>query len=485
MKYITTKIKENKHELLVTFLLLLVFTGIFSLNRSAPDTYSLESYEFLFQDNLPYFKDGRFFMTIFVLILKTLNFPYRILKLCSWTLAFISLYSGILIFNGMLKKSNKRGNILLSFLTIANIFVLEFFIFSDYSGIMCLGILFATISAKFFLDFLIEHKKKLFILSMLFSLFTAFCYQGTIALVVILPIVFTLKYSQNIKEFITNNICLMLVYAIPTFFALIIGKIIGTNRLAPTDVSIFDKIDKIFKGVMSLLTSTATIIPKYIFIILLVINLLVVIVAFWKKDKKFIYYLFLFYCLLAGLIVPLAPQFVIDYENIWIVPRSSVGLGIICLIPILIYYIYSKKNEKVITVLSCTMLLLAICQFRGYLLFGYHQIRNNILEEKESIKILEKFYNYEKENKKIKNISIYTDKNITYNYQDIKVSGDMNVRIGARPWGVKAMLFRSINRSLKDKENKDFERYCQNHDWTEFNNDTIKIEDDTIYICIY
>ncbi len=485
MRDIKIKIKENKYELLIAFLLLLVFTGLFSLNRAAPDTYSLEAYEFLFQDNLPYFKDGRFFMTIFVLVLKALNFPYRILKLCSWALAFISLYFGIIIFNGMLKKSSKKGNILLSFLTIVNIFVLEFFIFSDYTGIMCLGILFAVISAKFFLDFLIEHKKKLFILSMLFSLFTAFCYQGTIALVVILPIIFTLKYSKSLKEFLKNNLCLVLVYAIPTFFALIIGKLIGTNRLAPTDVGFFAKIEKIFKGVISLLASTATIIPKYLFFILLIINILVVIIAFWKKEKKYLYYLFLIYCLLAGLIVPLAPQFVIDYENIWLVPRSSVGLGIICLIPILIYYIYGKKNEKVITVLSCTMLLLAIFQFRGYLLFGYHQIRNNILEEKESIKILENFYNYEKEEQKIRNISIYTDKNITYNYQDIRVFGDMNVRIGARPWGVKAMIFRSINRSLKDKESKDFEKYCQNHDWTEFNDDTIKIKDDTIYICIY
>ena len=63
----------------------------------------------------------------------------------------------IVIFNNMLKLVTKKSHILLSFLTIVNIFVLEFLIFADYSGVMCLGILSAVLSANFFLYINPQH----------------------------------------------------------------------------------------------------------------------------------------------------------------------------------------------------------------------------------------------------------------------------------------------------------------------------------------
>lgn len=486
MNKFITYVKKNKNELIIAFLLLLSVIGIFSLNRSAPDTYSLESYKYMnFKDKLPYFRDGRFFMTMFVLVLNKLNISYSIFKLISWILAFISLYLGIIIFNDMLKIATKKSHILISFLTVVNIFVLEFLIFADYSGVMCLGILNAVLSARFFLQFLVSNEKKYIPLSMLFSLFTTFCYQGVIGLVVLLPIIFIMKYSKNIKEFIKNNLLLVLVYAVPTFTALLLGKLLGTYRLTGKSVSIFKRLKEIIAQFKEILVNTGFILPKYLFIFITLIGIIIFLISITKSKNKVKNILFLIYCLIASTIVPLMPEFVVDYNNIWLTPRSCVGLGIICLIPYLICIIYGDLNKKNSLIITSLMFILFICEFRGYLVMGYNQIINNTKEEEEASLILGKVYNYEKENKQIKNIVIYNDKNISYTYPGIKAYKDINTRVGSRDWGTRAILFRTLNRKLVSKKDSKFKKYCQENDWNEFYDETVKIKDNTLYICIY
>lgn len=486
MNHIITYIKKNKNDLIIIFLLLLAFIGIFSLNRSAPDTYSLEAYKYMnFGNSLPYFKDGRFFMTAFVLILSKLKVSYVIFKLISWMLAFISLYFGIVIFNNMLKLVTKKSHILLSFLTIVNIFVLEFLIFADYSGVMCLGILSTVLSANFFLKFLVTAEKKNILLSILLSLCTTFCYQGVICLVVILSIIFTLKYSKKFGDFVKNNLLLVLIYAVPTLSAFVLGKLLGTYRLTGSSVSIFKRLESIFSQTVELLINTGFILPKYLFLIICFIGVIIFMITSLKKQDKWKKNLFLVYCMAACLIVPLAPQFIVDYNNIWLTPRSCVGLGILCLIPYLLDIIYNNNSNKNLTIITCLLVLLSAFEFRGYLVMGYNQIKNNTKEEFEAGEILGYIYNYELKHQELKNIVIYPDKNISYTYPGIKAYKDINTRVGSRDWGTRAILFRTLNRKLDVKKDKDFEEYCKSNDWNSYVDETIKIDNDTLYICIY
>ena len=84
-----------------------------------------------------------------------------------------------------------------------------------------------------------------------------------------------------------------------------------------------------------------------------------------------------------------------------------------------------------------------------------------------------------------KNIVIYNDKNISYTYPGIKAYKDINTRVGSRDWGTRAILFRTLNRKLVSKKDSKFKKYCQENDWNEFYDETVKIKDNTLYICIY
>lgn len=475
---------EYKNIYLKIALFILVLTGIFIVDRSAPDTYTLEAYAFMGFDSLPYFNDGRFIMTIFVMGLKFLKCPYHVFKIISWLLAFTSLFLSVVIIEKLIKKETGKDRILLSLLLIVNPFIVEYFIFADYTGVMCLGILFATCSCYNFIRYLSEKNIKYFFYASIFSLLTAFSYQGVISLIVLLPICFTLKYSKSFKNFIINNIKLALLYAVPTLFSLIIGFIIKTGRLT-SDFSIIDKVMKIFSGFKYLVLSTFGILPKYFLVMIFIFLLIILVYSLITNRKKYFYYLFFGYCLLAIIIVPLAPQLVVSYDNVWVVPRSTIGLGILCPIVILFYYLYCSENEKISIILPLVMSLIFIFQFLGYIKFAYNQIKNNALENNELNRVLSYIYEYEDDINKVDNLIIYPDQNIRYAYDNVFVAGDMNVRTFARDWGIRAILSAKLQREFNIVEDMEFKKYCMDNDWNEFNSSIIKVENNSLYMCIY
>ena len=52
-----------------------------------------------------------------------------------------------------------------------------------------------------------------------------FSYQGVVGIFVAISIIYILKYSKNIKEFVINNICVALSYGIPAIIDYLLIKI--------------------------------------------------------------------------------------------------------------------------------------------------------------------------------------------------------------------------------------------------------------------
>ena len=131
------------------------------------------------------------------------------------------------------------------------------------------------------------------------------------------------------------------------------------------------------------------------------------------------------------------------------------------------------------------MFILTYFEFRGYLNIGYNQIKTNALEKKELNQIIEKIDKYQLTGQKIENISIYYDNDVTYSYGDIISFGDINTRTLAKDWGIKAMLYHSLKKSLNEVNDDDFNEYCHANNWIEMNDENVQLENNTLYICIY
>ncbi len=483
MNKIRENISKNKMEYLIIFLLLLCLVGIFSLNRYAIDTYFFEAFGMKNNAINPYYHDGRLFMTAFLYICDFLKLSYRLEKLLSWTLAFTSLFFAIIIFYNILKKYNKNNilNIILSVCVVFNPFVIEFFMFPEYTGIMCLSLLFVFIGIYFICKYFDNKKKYNLILALSSSIFSTLCYQGTLSLIFIIPLILVLKDTKNFKDFFQKILTIGIIFSISALSIALITKFLGASRLA-SHINVIKIVKNIINGVGGLLTTTYKILPNYFLLIFFGISLILCFIALPKKVNTITFLLLNIVCLF---IVPALPHMFTSY--VWMVPRSNIGYGLLAVFPILFYILYAKVKKYVNYVFICLMCLLLLWQWHSSLSFANSQIINNELNTEEALKIGNYINNYEQEfNIKINKIKTYNDKGVTYVYPFLKSAGDMNVRAFGYIWAYRAVLNNKLARFFEEGDNnKEYKLYCQNNNWSTFDVEQLKIIDDTIHICIY
>lgn len=486
------KIKKNfeQHKVVYFCLLLalLVFTGGFLYNRYAVDTYYLEGYGYRNNAFSPYLNDGRLFMTLFLGVMAKLHIPFALCKLFSCLLAMGSLYLSILIFYHLLlqiQRKSKGVSAFLSFFFVVNIFIVEFFMFPEYTGIMCFSILLISMASRMMIEFFKTREKKYIGFACLFSFFTAFCYQGTLSLLVLFPIAFTLYYSKDIKTFLQNNLVIALSYLVPSITTLVVSKLLGSSR----STSHFDfslAFQKIYAGSRHLLSTTFHILPDYFFFSFFVIMIVLVLYLLIRQKEKISKYLFFIYTIIAVVIVTLAPHFLIKVENVWIVPRSNIGLGLLIVMPFLIYYLYLEKTQLATKVFVTFFVILALFQFRGWQGLLFDQIKVNAYDREEAFGIIEQIYDYEKDDTNIQKIAIYEVENAQYQYDGVRAEGDMNVRAMCRDWTASSLISNYIGRPLvRVPFNKKMTKLCKEAKKEDIKENNIFIEKDTVYICSY
>ncbi len=483
MNNLKKNLKENKYIYLIMFFIIFSIFGFFAIDRFATDTYYFHAFGMKNNAIKPYFHDGRIIMTLFLYILDFLKISCTTEKTISWLLAIVSLFLGSAIFYNIIKKhsKNKTLNLLTSICLVANPFVIETFIFTEYTGIMCLGILFIFISVFFTTKYWEDKKIKDFLISLSFALLSVMCYQGIISLLFIVPVLLVLKYSPDFKTFVKNIFSSGIIFSIGALSTALLTKFLGASRLA-TKIDLMKRISDLFDGVVKLLTTTYKMIPENVLLIFFAITLVICFI-FLKKKKENISHLIL--VLLVLFIVPALPHIFVD--SVWMVPRSNIGYGTIVVIPILFYMLYGKEKKIANYSFILIMGILLVLQFQSSISFVASQIRNDLYLRIEANKVYDYIEEYEKENSiEVSKYKIYYDKNTTYVYSGIKFGGDINVRALTFEWSYNSVIKYLTGRELKDgKDNEEVKAYCESNDWQEFNEEQLRIIDDTIYICNY
>lgn len=91
----------------------------------------------------------------------------------------------------------------------------------------------------------------------------------------------------------------------------------------------------------------------------------------------------------------------------------------------------------------------------------------------------------EKTGEIISKVVIYKE-NIPYQYKNVRYNGDANVRAFYTDWGTRGILDIVLERDVKvvPEKKQEYEEFFKSQAWNEFDEDQIKLEKDTLHLCI-
>ncbi len=478
---------KNKKIIILSVIVSLFLFILFKSEHFALDTYTFS--EDVNANATWYLANGRVVMYVFLKLSFILNLTCKSIKSISLMTAILSLFAANILLNARLNK-HMENDIYAAILSTALIycpFIIELFLFPEFTGTMCLAILFSVLGATSITNYFeTKHIRNLF-LSLIYATLCAFSYQGVMGCFASLAILFSCINYKNFKTFIIQHVYIVATYTIASLSSLIITKLMGLTRLSSGGIDIIKTIKGIMNGSIYLLINTSRIFPKYLFIILSMAIALVIFVEI-IKTKSYKQIPLYVYLVLISVAFSIAPQLLVDPNSIWIVARSNICMSYF---PIFISILaigkqYSKSFYQHIIV--CIISMLMIFQVCGWYTLAKDHYYTNKMDEIETMKIIEYIDAYEQTNNaKITKLAFANDKDLTKSYDKVTTTiGDINLRTYAIDWARKGIIDYYSNKNYEIVTlNNSFTDSCRNNDWTAFDNSLLMAENDTLYICIY
>ena len=466
------------------FFISVIFFGLLFKMEYATDTYSVFNFDKQAIFN-QYAMSGRFITAVVGKIVKTLNLSEQAIYLGSFILAIACVsFSQYLLYTIIERNvENSIIRLIIPTLIIINPFSIELFLYIE-KGIMWFGVLMCIVGVKSIVNYF-KTKKKKYILLAIILMFIANCsYQGIVGIFVSITLVFILKHSNSIKQFIINNYIVGSVYAVPAALDFLIMKLIFKTNRTNGQVVLIDSLKKILKCLMQMYVKMYNLLPKYAFILLILFTFAVFCSKIWK-EKKILHILKIMYLIIGITFFAIAPQFVQPTDFIWFVPRTTYSFasmyGILVLHLVMNYEI-NGLLKKVIIAISCLFILF---QAQKFIKLEKDRYILNKKDENITMQIIEQINNYEKQTgKAITQVSIYEDEKPNLTYNGIFATGDMNIKCYSTNWSAIEILRYYSKKDLKLVGNdKIIEQIFKNKNWDEFNFEQIIFKDNTINIC--
>ena len=491
------KIKEYVKEMIIDKKLYLFtiitfcFFGVYCNMQYAPDTYSVFSVS-LKQTVLTFFGSGRIVTGIFFYILMgILKLSPNLTYIVSFSIAIICTILSLYRLYKLFAKDCKINALscIAAILIIINIFSIELFTYIE-KGTLMLSVLFCILAVEQIRNFF-EGSTKSFLFALIFMLIASCCYQGTVALFVAISLLYIIKYSKNIKQFIVNNVIVAFAYGIPAIINFVLVRFIFTNSRVEGKLVLMDSMKKILDGTKNMFIGTYQLFPKYLFLVIIVLLIGYMIYKIIKKqetkNKKVLQILGIGYIILGATFVTIAPQLLQNTESIWFVSRNTYAIasiiGILLAYAMILFEI-KPKEIKIIIAISCIILVIQFVYFTRYSIDNY--IVN--YQDKQNVKQIEEVISkYEQETgNSITKIAFYNDKNPSYTYLDIHSTGDLNIKALYPDWAKTAVIKYYTGRVLEPIQSNETiaERFKEN-DWNYYDKEQIILENDTIHLCNY
>lgn len=472
--------------IIMSIVITLILFVLFNKEHFALDTYGFELD--ISKNAHWYLLNGRFIMTLFLKVCNFLSISCKNIKFISLIISLISLFASNVILSKNIKKyiDNEFSSII-STVIIYSPFIFEFYLFPEYTGIMSVAVLMSILAYVYITKYFDLKKLKYLFISVVFAFISVSSYQGVIGCFVALCSFYIVINYKDIKQFMIQNVFVVSVYGVVSLISLIITKVCGLARVSTVGYDLIKTIKNVIRGTYNLISGTSYIYPRYYFIlIILLIFSLIIFYSIKSKNNKNI--LLTLYLIIMVILFSVAPQFLVRYDTVWIVPRSNIAMGMLFGILCLTYFSLNKNSNKSLYIV---MFIIGVSFFLQFL--GWYRIRNdhyyvNEINKKESKIIIDSIRNYEKlNNVDVKRIAVSNDSSVRYTIDGVETtSGDVNVRAFVFEWSIQDILNYYSNKTYEFIEpTLDFVNYCSQNNWDGFNKEQLKFVKDTLYICIY
>ena len=453
----------------------------------ATDTYAVFNFnkEEVF---MQYAMSGRFITGIVFKILKTISIPETILYKISFAFAFFCATLSQYILYKIIEKDvkNKWLKIMIPTLIIINPFSIELFLFIE-KGIMWFGILMCILATNQTIRFFKTKLKKHIIFALIFMFLANCSYQGVVGFFLSISLVFILKYSKNIKQFVVNNFIVGIIYAIPALLDLALVKILYKASRINGQVVLLDSMKLIIQNTQNMYLKMYDLLPKYVFILLILFTFVVFCCKILKDNKRFSNVLSFFYIIIGITFVAIAPQIVQPTHLIWFSPRSTYSFASMYGILILYLAMNYEVGYIIKNLILLISFLLIIFQVQKFITIEKDRYILNKNDKKITMQIIEQIDNYEKQTGNIINkISWYQDEKANYSYNGIFVTSDMNVKCYSSDWSTVEILKYYLKRNIKlEKKDEKLEEFFKSKNWNEFNIEQILFDKNKLNLCNY
>lgn len=466
------------------------------------DTFVLFDLGYMDYPSKYFLLDGRIISTIVCLIAGIFKIPYRAyiigMNVIAIFLVCISIYityktiSRIIKIDSILKKALV---LMSSFVLILNQFSLEYLLFPE-SAVMCLGELLCVIAASFVIS---KTKYKYLKISILLF-FAVFCYQGLLNIFPILTIVFifleqmskdnTLK--ENTSSFIKKIIILAIICLVIIIINLIVIKIgckilndSSYRSIKLTDLeSVLTRLKTIKIYLNQIWNSYLNMMPKHINSFIVIITLILLLISKSKKETIFKY----IFSLLVILVVCIVPMF---FLNTGPCGRVNVPIGEVLGISLL-FLLTNIENKNVKKWIQNTIYVII---FLTFILNSIMIIRNsnehiaaNKVDENMGASIKYMLERYEKQTGiTVTKFSYVYDPDPQQYAPGIRHLGSLTERKLACSWCISYAMNYYCDRKF-EKVRMPIKIYTEKFtrkNYTEFSEEQVVFDNDTMYLYIY
>lgn len=475
--------KNKKTTIIISIIITAFLVLMFKNEHFALDTY-------VFSNDIGYsssshLSNGNIFMYLFLKICLAFNLTAKNIKLVSLILSLVSLFLSNIVLSKLLSKETEKDFEvgLISSAIIYSPFIFEFYLFPEITGIIGLSILFCMLSVVFINKFFENRDNFNLILSIIFGICSVLSYHDIFGLFVIVSIFLSIINYKEKGLFIKENIYTFIVYIL----SFVPSIIIGISKVSFSNYNFINSIKNIFKGIYNLFTNASSVLPNNFFLLITLMSLILIIFQCIKnKEKNKI--LPTIYLLIISLVISAIPHLFVNYNDIWIVARNSICIGVIPYVLFALYFCINGSTDKYKIISVIIILLSFVLQ-----LIGWYQIREdhyytNVADRTDATEIINNIKQYEfKNDVEIKKIAFAYDSNIKYAYDEVFVSiYDVNVRAFTKPWAIENIINYYSDKKYEFVDaSKELIDYCSKNNWEEIRTPMFEYKDDTLYMCVY
>lgn len=490
LKEKTKELIKDKNLYMFTIITIIFFGALCKL-QYAPDTYSVFTNE-LMHSVKHFLSCGRIVtaMATYV-VMGILQLSNEWTYILSYAFAMICMIIALYRLNKLIQKDvkNRIVSVIIATLILINPFSLELFLYIE-KGIMVLSVLLCVLAVEQ-IDKFFQGNKKSIIWAGILMIIANCCYQGTVGLFVAISLIYIIKYSKNIKEFIVNNVIVALTYGIPALLNFLLVRFFFTNARVNGQMIFSESIKKVIVGIKRMVVDSYDLLPQYLFLAIIVIVLGIIIYKAIRENssikEKILKILGAFYLIAGTLFATVAPQMLQDTNSIWFVARSSYPMAAI--IGILGLYLFTKFDIKEVAknIVICIFIVFLFIQYVYFMNYIRDNYIGNYMDKQITLEINQEILNYEEETgNTVDTIAIYRDKTPQYVYPELRASGDINIKAYSADWCVSRILKLYTGREFNIVEgNQEIKEQFEQKSWDYFSEEQIIFENNVMHLCVF